>query len=69
MGRPLTALNEPEASLRGAAIFALERLGHRDMLAPATGRTLKPDSQRAKRYAIERARMAELCATIDLVRS
>jgi gluconokinase len=69
MGRPLTALNEPEASLRGAAIFALERLGHRDMLAAATGRTVRPDTKRAKRYAIERARMAELCATIDLVRS
>jgi gluconokinase len=69
MGRPLTALNEPEASLRGAAIFALERFGHRDMLAPSTGRMVKPDNQRAKRYAIERGRMAELCATIDLVRS
>ena len=30
---------------------------------------VKPDNQRAKRYAIERGRMAELCATIDLVRS
>lgn len=69
MGRPLTALDEPEASLRGAAIFALERLGHRDLLAPATGRTVRPDEKRAKRYAIERARMAELCETIDLVHS
>ena len=69
LNRPLTALDEPEASLRGAAIFALERLGHHQSLAPATGRTVKPDKQRAKRYAIERARMAELCATIDLVRS
>lgn len=69
LGRPLTALDEPEASLRGAAIFALERLGHHHLLAPATGRTVKPDAKRAKRYAIERARMAELCATIDLVRS
>ncbi|MBA3697479.1 MAG: gluconokinase [Planctomycetes bacterium] len=69
MGRPLTALDEPEASLRGAAIFSLERLGHHHLLAPATGRTVKPDKQRAKRYAIERARMTELCATIDLVRS
>lgn len=69
MGRPLTALDEPEASLRGAAIFALERLGHRDLLAPATGRTVKPDRERAARYALERARMAELCATIDLVRT
>ncbi|HVZ72921.1 MAG TPA: gluconokinase [Polyangia bacterium] len=69
MDHPLTALNEREASLRGAAIFALEKLGHRDMLAPATGRAVKPDHQRAKRYAIERVRMAELCETIDLVRS
>jgi gluconokinase len=69
MGRPLTALDEPEASLRGAAIFALERLGHHALLAPATGRTVKPDAKRAKRYARDRARMAELCATIDLVRS
>jgi gluconokinase len=69
LGRPLTALDEPEASLRGAAVFALERLGHHHLLAPATGRTVKPDRTRARRYAIERARMAELCATIDLVRS
>jgi gluconokinase len=69
MNRPLTALDEPEASLRGAAIFALERIGHRDLLAPATGRTVKPDKKRARRYAIERGRMAELCATIDLVRT
>ena len=69
MRRPLTALDEPEASLRGAAIFALERLGQRALLAPATGRTVKPDEKRAKRYALERARMAELCKTIDLVRS
>jgi gluconokinase len=69
MNRPLTALDEPEASLRGAAIFALERLGHRHLLAPATGRTVRPDRKRAQRYAIERARMAELCATIDLVRT
>jgi gluconokinase len=68
LGRPLTALDEPEASLRGAAIFALERLGHHHLLAPATGRTVKPDAKRAKRYAVERARVAELCATIDLVR-
>lgn len=69
MNRPLTALDEPEASLRGAAIFALERLGHEALLAPATGRTVKPNKRRAQRYAIERARMAELCATIDLVRT
>jgi gluconokinase len=69
MNRPLTALDEPEASLRGAAIFALERLGHVGLLAPATGRTVKPNEKRARRYAIERARMAELSTTIDLVRT
>jgi gluconokinase len=72
MNRPLTALDEPEASLRGAAIVALERLGQLDgdgdLLAPATGRTVKPDKKRAARYQIERARMAELSSTIDLVR-
>ncbi len=60
LGRPLTALDEPEASLRGAAVFALEKLGHGERLAPVTGRTVKPDAKRAKRYAAERARLAAL---------
>jgi hypothetical protein len=30
---------------------------------------VKPIERRAERYAIEGARMAELCATIDLVRT
>jgi len=64
LGRPLTALDEPEASLRGAAVFALEKLGHGDRLAPVTGRTVKPDKKRAKRYAAERARLAALEATV-----
>jgi gluconokinase len=64
LGRPLTALDEPEASLRGAAVFALEKLGQGDRLAPVTGRTVKPDAGRAKRYAAERARLAALEAII-----
>ncbi len=64
LGRPLTALDEPEASLRGAAVFALEKLGHGERLAPVTGRTVKPDTQRAKRYAAERVRLAALEAAV-----
>lgn len=64
IGRSLTVLDEPEASLRGAAVFALEQLGHRGNLASVTGRTVKPDAKRVKRYAAERDRMGELEAAV-----
>lgn len=64
LGRPLTALDEPEASLRGAAVFALEKLGASARLAPVTGHTVKPDAKRAQRYAVERKRLARLEATL-----
>jgi gluconokinase len=60
LNRPLTVLDEPEASLRGAAVFALEKLGYGAHLRSVTGRTVKPHAQRAKHYAAERARMCAL---------
>lgn len=60
LGLPLTALDEPEASLRGAAVFALEKLGLGARIAAVTGRTVRPDARRARRYAEERASLAEL---------
>ncbi len=57
-GRTLIACDEPETSLRGAAIFALESLG----LKPAAigGRTVKPRPRHAAAYAAERQRLAKL---------
>lgn len=60
LGRPLTALDEPEASLRGAAVFALEKLGAGNRLAQVTGRTVKPAANRARHYAAERQQLAAL---------
>lgn len=54
LGRPLIALNELEASLRGAAVFALEKLGHRERILPVMGLTVEPHPERARRYAAER---------------
>jgi gluconokinase len=64
LGHPLTALDEPEASLRGAAVLALERLGHARGIAAVTGRSVRPQAAVARRYAAERARLAALEATL-----
>ncbi len=64
IGRPLIAQDEPEASLRGAAVFAIEKLGLAKGLAPVTGATVRPDRARARAYAAERARLATLEATL-----
>ncbi|MGC3988440.1 MAG: gluconokinase [Chthoniobacteraceae bacterium] len=56
---PLYASEEPEASIRGAAVFALEKLG----LTPAPLRfkkPLQPDPVAAKGYAAEIERQARL---------
>jgi gluconokinase len=59
LGRPLVASEERELSLRGAAVFALERLG----LAPEhhiAGRPVRPRAAVARAYARERARLLAL---------
>ncbi len=64
IGHPLIAQDEPEASLRGAAVFAIEKLGGAKGLAPVTGRTVHPARARARAYAAERARLAALESTL-----
>jgi gluconokinase len=61
-GRTLVACDDPETSLRGAAVFALEGLG----LAPAAigGRTVRPRARWAAAYAAQRIRLAQLEATL-----
>jgi gluconokinase len=57
--RPVVASGEPEASLRGAAVLALERLGH--IAAPApTGRVFEPREERAEAYRSGRDRQRAL---------
>ncbi|MBI3003165.1 MAG: gluconokinase [candidate division NC10 bacterium] len=53
LGEPVTASGEPEASSRGAALLALEALGHlRDLAAApaALGRTFAPEPAKHQRY-------------------
>jgi gluconokinase len=49
LARPVTVSAVPEASLRGAAVFALERLGHEAADAP-TAEVVEPRSSRAEAY-------------------
>jgi gluconokinase len=64
LGHPLTALDEAEASLRGAAVFALEKLGHGARLGRVTGRTVRPRAGLAARYAEQRRQLAQLEGTL-----
>ena len=59
LGRPVTASGVKEASLRGAAIVALERLGHAAPGAPL-GRVVEPRLDRADAYRAARDRQREL---------
>ncbi|MFL5960363.1 MAG: gluconokinase [Gaiellaceae bacterium] len=53
LARPITVSAVPEASLRGAAVFALERLGHEVAEAP-TGKVVHPREDRADAYRTAR---------------
>ncbi len=59
LGQPVYPNDEPEASLRGAAVFALEKLGYpipvRKLIHP-----VKPQKTLARQYAEERARQTQL---------
>jgi len=62
LGRPVYASSEPEASLRGAACFAMEKLGMK-VTAPKLGRAIRPDAKAARAYAKarqEQTRMEKL---------
>jgi len=59
LGRPVYASAEPEASLRGAACFAMEKCG----VAPAAvklGKTIRPQAKAARAYAQAREKQAAL---------
>jgi gluconokinase len=59
LGRPLTTSGVKEASLRGAAIVALERLGETPGEAPL-GRVVEPRLDRADAYRTARVRQRRL---------
>ena len=62
IGAPLIAADEPETSLRGAAVLALERLGKKT--ASIGGRTIKPRAVHQRAYAKQRTRLAVLEAQV-----
>jgi gluconokinase len=59
LNRSVTASAVPEGSARGAAVYALERLGAEPDPAPL-GRTYEPDPRRAEIYAAARERQRDL---------
>ena len=59
LGRPITASGVQEASLRGAALVALERLGESLPAAPL-GRVIEPRLDRADAYRAARERHQQL---------
>jgi gluconokinase len=63
LGRPVSASSEPEASLRGAACFALEKSGGK-VTAPKSGRVIHPDVATAKAYAQARKQQIRLEALL-----
>jgi sugar (pentulose or hexulose) kinase len=59
LGLPLIASGVAEGSARGAAVYALERLGAEPDPAPL-GQTYEPDADRAEIYAAAGARQRDL---------
>ncbi len=59
LGVPLTTSAEPETSLRGAAVLALERLGIHG-LTPDLGRTVRPRAALIRAYAQQRRTLQSL---------
>jgi gluconokinase len=59
LARPVTVSAVPEASLRGAAVFALERQGHETEQAPVSG-IVHPREDRAEAYRTAREEQQRL---------
>jgi gluconokinase len=59
LGQPVYPNDEPEASLRGAAVFAMQKLG---LPVPDTHlkNPVRPQQKIAKLYAIEREKQSRL---------
>ena len=69
LGRPVRPSREPEASLRGAAIYALEKMGlatdaHSDLTLLA-GKIVRPRARYARLFAHERERQQALESTVS----
>ncbi len=64
LGREIHASREPEASLRGAAVYALEKIGVKldgaDANHPSAGKAVRPRPKIALAYAGQRARQQRL---------
>ncbi|HXI82521.1 MAG TPA: gluconokinase [Verrucomicrobiae bacterium] len=59
LGRSLIVCSEPEASLRGAAVFAFEKLGV-TVPSPSAGRVIHPRLQFTRQYMMARRRQQRL---------
>lgn len=62
IGAPLIAADEPETSLRGAAVLALERIGAKP--AAIGGRAVRPKARHAAAYAKQRRELDQLENTL-----
>ncbi|HEV3272072.1 MAG TPA: FGGY family carbohydrate kinase [Candidatus Methylacidiphilales bacterium] len=63
LGRPIHASTEPEASLRGAACFVMEKLGLQPPM-PRLGPIIRPRPEAARAYARARQRQTRLEALL-----
>jgi gluconokinase len=59
LARPIHVSGVPEASLRGAAVLALEHLGHEVAAAPIA-EVVEPRADRAEAYRTARAQQQKL---------
>ncbi len=59
LGQPVYPNNEPEASLRGAAVFALEKIGF-PIASAKLSNCIRPSVKAARLYAIERDKQQRL---------
>ena len=64
LARPVTASGVDEASLRGAAVAILERLGHEAAAAPL-GAVFRPRQDRADAYRSARERQQQLYEVLN----
>ena len=58
LDQPVHPNDEPEASLRGAAVYALEQLGEPALRQPLPRRRILPSPKLAQEYAAARKRAA-----------
>jgi gluconokinase len=59
LGHAVVATNDPETSLRGAAVFALEKLGVRK-LGSSAGKSIRPNRRAVDAYAKQRHELQRL---------